>query len=153
MADNVHLNIYLTKSERTALTKTLEEKIELTGTLRDASNVLNPSIEIQASAATLAARNYFEITEFGRKYFITEITSTGYGRVIINGHVDVLSTYADSIRKLDAVIARQENRYNLYLDDNLFKVDSRPDIETKMFDEAGKASFAKNPCVVLVLVG
>lgn len=151
MADNVHLNIYLTKSERTALTKTLEEKIELTGTLRDASNVLNPSIEIQASAATLAARNYFEIPEFGRKYFITEITSTGYGRVIVSGHVDVLSTYANDIKKLNAVIARQENRYNLYIDDNLFKIDSRTIIQTKDF--SGGGTFAANPGICLVLVG
>lgn len=151
MADNVHLNIYLTKSERTALTKTLEEKIELTGTLRDASNVLNPSIEIQASATTIANRNYFEIPEFGRKYFITEITSTGYGRVIVSGHVDVLSTYANDIKKLNAVIARQENRYNLYIDDNLFKIDSRTIIQTKDF--SGGGTFAANPGICLVLVG
>jgi hypothetical protein len=151
MADNVHLNIYLTKSEATALDKTLEEKIELTGTLRDASNVLNPSIEIQASATTIANRNYFEIPEFGRKYFITEITSTGYGRVIISGHVDVLSTYKNDIRKLKAVIARQENRYNLYIDDNLFKVDSRTIIQTKDF--SGGGTFASNPGICLVLVG
>ena len=151
MADNVHLNIYLTKSERTALTKTLEEKIELTGTLRDASNVLNPSIEIQASATTIANRNYFEIPEFGRKYFITEITSTGYGRVIVSGHVDVLSTYANDIKKLNAVIARQENRYNLYIDDNLFKIDSRTIIQTKEF--TGGGTFAANPGICLVLVG
>ena len=151
MADNVHLNIFLTKSERTALTKTLEEKIELTGTLRDASNVLNPSIEIQASTTTIANRNYFEIPEFGRKYFITEITSTGYGRVIVSGHVDVLSTYANDIKKLSAVIARQENRYNLYIDDNLFKIDSRTIIQTKEFKGGG--TFAANPGICLVLVG
>lgn len=151
MADNVHLNIYLTKSERTALTKTLEEKIELTGTLRDASNVLNPSIEIQASATTIANRNYFEIPEFGRKYFITEITSKGYGMVIVSGHVDVLSTYANDIKKLNAVIARQENRYNLYIDDNLFKIDSRTIIQTKDF--SGEGTFAANPGICLVLVG
>lgn len=151
MANEVSLNIYLTKSERTALDKVLEDAIELTGTLRDPSNVINPSIEIQANVSSVAARNYFEIPAFGRKYFITEITSTGYGRCIINGHVDVLSTYKEDIRKLYAVIARQENKYNLYLDDNLFKIDSRTIIQTKEFKDGGY--FTKTPGIALVVSG
>lgn len=153
MADNVHLNIWTTKSEKTALTKeiVLGSKIELTGTLRDASNVLDPSIEIAGSATSIVARNYFEIPEFGRKYFITEITSTGYGRVIIRGHVDVLSTYADDIKKLSAVIARQENKYNLFLDDNVFKVEATTNIQTIGF--TGGGHFSDTPGICLVTVG
>ena len=151
MANEVALNIYQTKSDRIALDKTLEQKIELTGTFREPTNVIDPVIEIQANPSTIAVRNYFDIPAFNRSYFITDIVASGYGRVIIKGHVDVLSTYADQIRQLKAVIARQENRYNLYIDDNLFKIDSRTIIQTKEF--TGGGTFAANPGICLVLVG
>lgn len=151
MADNVNLKIYLTKSEKTALDKTVEDGIELTGTLRDPSNVVNPSIEIQANVSSIAARNYFIIPEFGRSYFLTEITSTGYGRCIISGHVDVLSTYKDYIRANDAVIGRAENQYNLYLDDNMIKVDAKTKIQIKNKFNGGY--FLDNPKICLVVVG
>lgn len=153
MADNVHINLYLTKSERTSLTKTMEtgSKIELTGTIRDASDVLNPVIEIAGSASSIAARNYFDIPEFGRKYFLTEITSTGYGRVVIHGHVDVLSTYANEIRNNSGIIGRAENKWKMYLDDNMIKVDSRPIITTQFFKDGGY--FLDEPSIALVVVG
>lgn len=151
MAGTVNINIYLTKSDKTALDKTLENKIELYGEFKDPTNVLNPSIEIQANAASIAARNYFEIPIFGRKYFLTEVTSVGYGRCVITGHVDVLSTYKDQIRNLEGVIARQENRYNLLLDDNLYKVQTNPYIQIKTFKDGG--SFSKNPGICLVVCG
>lgn len=147
----VHLNIYLTKSERTALTKTLENKIELEGVFRDPTDILNPSIEIEGNAVSIAARNYFEIPEFNRKYFITEVTSLGYGRVLIHGHVDVLSTYADSIRNNSGIIGRSENKWKMYLDDNMIKVDSRPIIVTQQFKDGGY--FTDTPGIALVVVG
>ena len=152
MANEVSLNIYLTTSEATALDKILTDAIELTGTFRDPCDVLNPVIEIQGSIASIAARNYFELPAFGRKYFITEMTSTGYGLCVIRGHVDVLSTYESQIRNLYALIARQENRYNLYLDDNLFKIDSRTIIQTKNFSADG-GYFTTTPGIALVVSG
>ena len=148
----IALNIYLTKSQKTALSKVLTDKIELTGTLRDPSDVLNPVIEIQASAQTIAARNYFDIPAFGRKYFITEITSNSYGLVTIHGHVDVLSTYEEDIRKLSGVVGRSENRYNLFLDDNMIKTDVRTKILTKNEFKNG-GYFVDDPHIALVVVG
>lgn len=151
MADNVHLNIYKTLSEKTALDKVLTDMIDLTGTFRAPCDVLNPVIEIQGNATSIAARNYFEIPEFGRKYFITEITSSGYGLVTIRGHVDVLATYKNAIRDNIAVIARQQNKYNLFMDDGLFKVDARTIIQTKKF--TGGGHFTEEPGIALVVVG
>ena len=92
-----------------------------------------------------------EISTFGRKYFITDITALNEKTCVVSGHVDVLSTYASDIRKLEAVIARQENKWNLYLDDNLFKVDSRTIIQTLDFNKGGH--FSKTPSIVLVVTG
>ena len=144
--------LYTTLSERTALDKTMEVGgIELSGTLINNSNIINPSILIHRSAETLSTYNYMVISNFNRRYFITEVTALTAETCMVSGHVDVLSTYKSAIRNLDAVIARQENKYNLYIDDNLFKVDSRTIIQTVQFDKGGY--FTKTPGIALVLVG
>lgn len=150
---NIDLNLYLTTSEKTALTKTMAtgSKVELKGTLRNASDVLDPIIEIEADASTIAGKNYFEIPSFGRKYFLTEITASGYGRTIIHGHVDVLSTYASQIRNNSGILGRSENKWNMYMDDNMIKVDSRPQIVTQSFKNGGY--FLDTPSIALVVVG
>jgi hypothetical protein len=121
------------------------------GTLINDSNVINPSILLKIGADEIATFNYMEISKFGRKYFITDITALTETTCVVSGHVDVLSTYAADIRKLEGVIARQENKWNLYLDDNLFKVDSRTIIQTLNFSKGGH--FATNPSIVLVVTG
>ena len=48
-------------------------------------------------------------------------------------HVDVLKTYASGIRSNTAVISRQENQYNLYLQDGVFKTYANPHYEIRKF--------------------
>lgn len=144
--------LYRTLSERTALDKTMEAGgIDLSGTLINDSSIINPSIRLHCSAEDIASYNYMVIPNFNRRYFITDVTALTADTCMVSGHVDVLSTYKGAIRELEAVIARQENKYNLYIDDNLFKVDSRTIIQTVQFDKGG--SFQKTPGIALVLVG
>lgn len=144
--------IYTTLSERTALDKTMElGGIELEGTLLNNSNIVNPSILIRRSAETLASFNYMDIPNFNRKYFITEVTALTAETCMVSGHVDVLSTYKSGIRDNTAVIARAENKWNLYLDDNLIKVSSIPKILTKEYFDGGH--FTESPGIALVVVG
>jgi len=145
-------NMYITKSEKTALDKTMESGgTSLSGTLINNSNVINPSILCHASAETVAGYNYMEIASFNRKYFITEITALTHDTCMVTGHVDVLSTYKDAIRKNGAVIGRSENQFNLYLDDNMIKVDSRTKIQVKNKFSGGY--FVDEPKICLVVVG
>ena len=145
-------NLYKTKSDTRALTKVMESGSKsFSGTLINDSNIINPSILIKIGADEIATFNYMEISTFGRKYFITDITALTETTCIVSGHVDVLSTYASEIRALKGVIARQENKWNLYLDDNLFKVDSRTIMQTLNFSKGGH--FATNPSIVLVVTG
>lgn len=145
-------NLYQTKSEKSALDKVMElGGISLSGTLINNSNVINPSILCQVSAASVSEYNYMELPSFNRKYFITEITALTADTCMVSGHVDVLSTYKDGIRAQTALIARQENKYNLYLDDSLFKVDSRTIIQTLIFEKGGY--FTSSPGIALVVSG
>ena len=48
-------------------------------------------------------------------------------------HVDVLASWQTPLKSLDAVIARNENRYNLYLQDGFFKTYQNPHVSIKPF--------------------
>lgn len=149
----MHVNIYTTRSEKIALNKVMVagSKVELTGTLRNPSDILNPTIDIEADASVIAGKNYFEIPEFGRKYFITEVTSLSNNIVVLHGHVDVLATYADDIRTNSGIVGRSENNWHMYMNDNMIKVDSRPKIITQVFKNGGY--FTDEPSIALVVVG
>lgn len=124
--------LYKTYSEPHRVTKTLSNPLEYTGTLKDSSSILNPVFVIE-NAANLADYNYCYIEEFKRYYFITGIDVLSYSLWAFSCHVDVLMTYASNIRSLSAVIARQENDYNLYLPDNKLLVESGKELNTIPF--------------------
>ena len=75
------------------------------------------------------------IYEFKRNYFITSMESVRNGLYIINGHVDVLTTYASAIKANTAIVQRQANTFNLYLDDGAFKIYQNPIVETFTFPQ------------------
>ncbi len=144
-------NLYITKSETTALDKVMETGgTSLSGTLINNSNVINPSILCHVSAETVAGYNYMDIPDFKRKYFITEITALTKDTCMVSGHVDVLSTYKDDIRKNTAIVGRSETKYNLYLDDNTIKTDAQTVIKTLNNFNGGNFTAAGSICLVVV---
>ena len=140
-----------TSSEKTALDKVITNTHAYSGTLLNNTNVINPSIVLKVGADDIATFNYMEISAFNRKYFITEIMALTETTCLVSGHVDVLSTYKEQIRANEGVIGRSETRYNLFIDDGLFKVDSKTIIQTKKFTGGGK--FQTTPGIALVTVG
>lgn len=121
-------------SEREALTKSLTTLETLTGALRNQSSIIDPVIEVTGIASsTVTSCNYAYIPEFGRYYFVKNITSVRNNVWVIQCHVDVLKTYATQIKAQTAVVRRQEKNWNLYLDDGIFKTYQNPQIITKTF--------------------
>lgn len=137
------LTLSYNKSEKTRLAKELVQLLSLSGTLRTGTSLIDPVIMVEGLDTTVTVEevqynvlqsvNYAYIAEFGRKYFITNIETGANGLFIIYLHCDVLSTYAEQVKDQQAIIQRQENSWNLYLDDGMFKVYSNPDIITKAF--------------------
>lgn len=143
------ITLYTNNSEDNRVTKDLTQLTTppLTGTLREASSVLHPSVLI-AGEAPAATCNYMYIAEFGRYYFVTDIVTVRNGLYMISGRVDVLMTYDAQIRAHKAIVKRQENDWNLYLDDGAFKVYSDPDTQVLNFP----AGFSPTPTYVLMVV-
>lgn len=112
----------------------------LSGDLRNESNVLNPQILVETTESNIQRANYCTIPNFGRKYFIEEIESVRNGMWMIHCHVDVLDSFKDKILANTAVVLRQENNFNLLLNDGVFKCRQDPRIYYRMFP-AGLGQF------------
>lgn len=104
----------------------------LTGTLRDETDIVNPEILIEFDG-TLTDCNYMYIQALSRYYFITKITSVRTKLWRVTAHCDVLKTYSEGILGTEAVVARSESKYNLFLNDAMFKVYSNPRLQIAKF--------------------
>ena len=125
------LKLYKNYSDNNVLDKSITQVgSDITGTLREDCSVINPVIAIEG--LTELSVNYAYISEFGRYYFINNIVCKGK-LFELQMHVDVLKTYASGIRGNNAVIARQQNEYNLYLQDGVFKTEAIPHYEIRKF--------------------
>lgn len=123
--------LYHNTSDNNRLDKSISGIGYFSGSLRSESSVLEPSILIKAD--NLSGANYMHIPDFGRYYYITDVISVRTGLWMIHGHVDVLMTYASSIRSCGAVLARSESEYNLYLDDDRFLINAQRQFVCKAF--------------------
>ena len=99
----------------------------VSGDLKNESDVIRPEILIESDSSILSA-NYMTIDTFHRKYFIEEIQSVRTNLWLVKAHVDVLETYASQILSNTAVVLRQENNFNLLLNDGVFKCKQDPRI-------------------------
>lgn len=113
------ITLYNNTSPANYVNKSITVVMTLTGTLRNPTSIIDPVITIERSDPT--GFNYARIEEFGRYYFVTGISSESNSLISISLHVDVLMTYKEGIKNMNAIIKRQENKYNLYLDDGIFK--------------------------------
>lgn len=131
MAFNILLQV--SSSEKNKLDKDVTTLATVTGVLKSETSIINPVITIEGDVSQFATCNYMEIPVFGRKYFVTNIRSIRNGLFEISARVDVLSTYATQIRQNTAIIHRQENRWNLYLNDGTFRIYQNPMVLTREF--------------------
>lgn len=120
-------------SEKNRLTKDTEVIMTVSGVLREKTSIIDPVIKIECSVSSVIGCNYLSIPIFGRKYFVNDIRSIRNNLFEFSCHVDVLSTYADSIRENTGIIKRQEKEWNLYLNDGTFKVYQNPNVLTRAF--------------------
>lgn len=122
-------------SENIRMDKTIVDVLELNGTLRSECSIINPIILIEGEESKIIQSNYVTIPKFNRSYFIVNVTSVRNNIYEISLHCDVLSSFKNEIRNCDGIIGKNENKYNLYIDDGTFKVYSNPAITTKLFPQ------------------
>ena len=130
------INLYTNNSPKNQITKdlTLLQTLQSV-TLKAPTDILDPVFVVTTvNTANIMAASYCDAPELGgRSYFINDIVSVKNGVYELHCHVDVLTTYAAGILAQEAIVHRQENAWNLYLDDGIFKTYQNPHIITKAF--------------------
>lgn len=116
----MNITFYKTNNDKRDVSKTLTNAYQMTGTMRDACSIINPTFTIE-SIPSITTYNYCYIPDFGRYYFIKEITCVSDVLYEIKLDIDVLMSYKTQIKSLTAVIERQEGKYNMYLADGEYK--------------------------------
>lgn len=107
------------------VSKTLENALEIEGTLKTSPNDVSAlSVAIQED---IAERNYCYCERLKRYYFVTEKKRLNGNLVLANLSCDVLMTYREEILECWGNVT-QGNNYNPYLSDiekeNLNRIDS-----------------------------
>lgn len=100
------IKLYHNNSPNNKIGKSLNSEVTYTGSLRDASKIIKPSVMIETES--ISGYDYAYIPDFDRYYFIKEKTSYRTGLWILDMEVDVLETYADDIKALDCIIEGTE---------------------------------------------
>lgn len=104
----------------------------LTGSMRDTLNIVNPVFLVQATEQYDKA-NAVYCEELDRYYFITGKEWVRTGLLAISCHVDVLVTYQGDIWTNSGIISRNSNLFNGYLPDNKQKVFQYDKTQIKVF--------------------
>lgn len=139
---SVVVSFYFNKSENNKLDKDLEE-VGISAqdvVFKATTSIMTPTLSFRYSNESSVPRyfkcNYIRIgAPVNRYYFVDDITTVAQGIIELKCHIDVLMTYSTYIRQQTAVINRQENQWNLYLDDGSFKVYQNPMVQTKLFPD------------------
>lgn len=114
----MNITLYKNISEKNRLDKTLIEPIPLVGTLKAETSLINPILIIESESVITS--NYLYILEFDRFYYINDITVLRNNLYQLSCSVDVLTTWKSAILNLDAIIEKQKEKADMYIDDGSF---------------------------------
>lgn len=146
------VNLYFNSSEAYDSNKNLTQLSSLSDVHPvEGFDIETPVLKIgSVNQSTLNNVNYAYIPEFNRYYFVDPPTVVNNKIYMLSLRVDVLMSFKSAINNLVAIIARQENEYNLYLPDPEFKVYANTDKKTLKFS---KVPFTKNANFLLTVSG
>lgn len=122
----IELKLLKTNDPNNKVVKSYDEIATINGVLKNNTSVINPVITIDATSVNWGQNNVFTpnyayISTFGRYYHIKDIKSISNDLFEISMHVDVLMSWASGLLSSPCIVARNENNFNLYLNDPNYK--------------------------------
>lgn len=109
------IELYHNSSDNNVIHKSLSGKLELTGTLRDSTDIRKPQILVELDDGSY---NYAYIPEFSRYYYITDWTHVRNHAMIATMSSDVLMSFP--VGNLTGILESSEDKGNLYLPSPVF---------------------------------
>lgn len=127
------IQTYFNNSPTNKIGKTLTTGPAYTGEPRENTNIIHPEIRIDGIVDPKI--NYAYIAEFGRYYFIDEITWEGQNVYTLHMSTDPLETYKTEILANTCLVGRTDGDPNNYLTDDLRPVQANFDVITSALDD------------------
>ena len=123
------LTLYKNTAENNRIDKTeyLTSVGEITGYLRNETNIINPSIVIEYTG--VIDFNYVYISTFNRYYFVTNITSVRTNLWRLDMSCDTLMTYKETILNYECYVSRNENDYNEDIEDKYLPLEYEKEVD------------------------
>ena len=141
------ITVYKISDDRRVVNKTLGTAVAtLTAVIKNDADILYPVLEVAYNSSVLTA-NYLYIDTLQRYYYIKNI-KLDRQRIFLECEVDVLKSYYNEIKNLSCVVSRQENNYNTYLNDGVWRNLQPKEVITLPFTQ----SFYR-PCNFVMTVG
>lgn len=138
---------YINTSDDKRVDKNLTPVRTVTIDYKDDTDITEPTIKVSTFANVFKA-NYVYLSDFDRFYFVRSTTvSQQYVYIVLEE--DVRYTLRYQIRKCRAIIKRQENVYDAYLDDDKFKAEGFTRIQTYTFG----SGFTQNAFLLTIAGG
>lgn len=124
MTPYTNISLYTISCDRKQIdkSKSWDKVVDITETFRvkQASSILNPQITLALSTIgekNYASVNYAYVPEWGRYYFVDDITLENDSLLTLTLSVDVLMSYKDKILSSQQFISRAESLNSaLYID-------------------------------------
>ena len=98
---------------------------------KEDTELVRPVLIVRAENITPSV-NYVWLENFGRYYFIRD-TKFSQGMVEISCECDVLSSFKKALMEQNVIVKRNQNLFNMYLDDAQYKVQNRKSVRTVVF--------------------
>lgn len=124
-------------SEKNRVVKDVQTLFTTTGYIRENTSIVSPTFTLQVAFNSVVNCNYVYVPDFKRYYYITDMVQVAGNLTQVFCRCDVLMSFSTEILSNTAVIARQENVYNRYLNDANFKTYQNSTTVTKRLSGAG----------------
>ena len=98
---------------------------------KEDSSIVDPTFILRTQSKVLEG-NYIYVPNLNRYYYINNYTLS-HERIYIECHVDVLMSFKKEIKNENVIVKRNEKLFNMYLDDNQYKVQNRTAVRTVVF--------------------
>lgn len=125
MSFNISLGFNTSPANQLTKSVSYPSEYSFTGTLKEGSSLVDPVVMVEHSGA-ITGVNYAHISSFGRYYYIKDIKSVHNNMWEISLHSDALSSFASQIKNCRAIVAKNENRFNMYLNDHNYRCYQNP---------------------------
>lgn len=126
----MNIKFYKTESENNRVDKVLTDEHSIDGSLRDEINITNPIVTFMSNVIDF---NYCYIPVLNKYYYVDSVVALRHNYYMVRLSCDVLMTYKDAIINMMAIIERQENLNNQYINKE-YVVESREEVESYKFE-------------------